>query len=252
MSSLPKNFGSPCMPMGSFRRGSLREPFIIGVAGGTASGKTTVCHKIVESLKDDDWRVTVISQDSFYKSLTEEELELANSNQYNFDHPDSFDYDLIEQTISDLKSGKKAEIPNYDFKTHTRSTETSPVYGADIIIFEGILVFYASRVLDLFDLKIFVDTDADTRLVRRIRRDIADRGRDLEGVLAQYEKFVKPSFDEYVQPTKKHADIIIPRGGTNIVAIDLMTQHIKLKLRSNGEENNKVPPLYFTDETEDI
>lgn len=229
-------------------RGTPREPFIIGVAGGTASGKTTVCHKIVESLKEDNWRVAVISQDSFYKTLSEEELDLAKKNLYNFDHPDAFDYDIIEETLARLKDGRKAEIPCYDFKTHKRSEDTIPVYGSDIIIFEGILVFYSKKILDFFDLKIFVDTDADTRLVRRIRRDIADRGRDLEGVLAQYEKFVKPSFDEYVLPTKKHADIIIPRGGTNVVAIDLMTQHIKLKLRSNGDE---VPPLHFTEDAED-
>jgi uridine kinase len=209
------------------------EPFIIGVCGGSASGKTTVCAQIVKALANK--RVVVISQDSFYRPLTKEEKELANKSDYNFDHPDAFDYELLEKTMKDLKQGKNVKIPVYDFKTHSRlDKEVEYVFGADVIILEGILLFNSKELREMMDMKIYVDTDADTRLVRRIRRDILERGRDLESILAQYERFVKPSYDDYISPTKKYADIIIPRGGANTVAIDLLVQHIKSKLAERG------------------
>jgi len=203
-----------------------KKPFIIGVCGGTASGKTSVCEDILKKLENQ--RVVIISQDSFYASLTEEQLKTVHS--YNFDHPNAFDWPLVESVLRGIKGGKPAEIPQYSFITHTRLKETTPLLGADVILFEGILSFYTKELRDLMDIKLFVDTDADTRLSRRVMRDINERGRNLQGVLHQYETFVKPSFDEYILPTKKYADVIIPRGIDNQVAIKLIVQHIQTKL----------------------
>jgi uridine kinase len=227
MSSLPTKFGSWDESGSSFLRGggARKPPFLIGVAGGTASGKTSVCEMIINSLEDR--RVVVISQDSFYRPLTSEER--ATVSEFNFDHPSAFDWDLILRTIQMLKDprGGVVEIPTYDFITHSRKKETTAIYAADVILFEGILVFYNQEVRNMFDMKIFVDADADTRLARRVIRDINHRGRDVMGVLRQYEKFVKPSFEEYILPTKKYADVIIPRGADNLVAINLIVQHIQ-------------------------
>eukprot|EP01112_Ceratiomyxa_fruticulosa_P004668 TRINITY_DN1520_c0_g1_i1.p1 TRINITY_DN1520_c0_g1~~TRINITY_DN1520_c0_g1_i1.p1 ORF type:complete len:269 (+),score=61.07 TRINITY_DN1520_c0_g1_i1:495-1301(+) len=220
----------PNVKIGFLDRSSVRgeddKPFIIGVTGGTASGKTTVCEAILKKLSDQ--RVAIISQDSFYRSLNHDDLEQVH--QYNFDHPDAFDWPAIADILKGIKENKRVEIPNYSFVTHTRLTETTPIYGVDVILFEGILAFYTSELRDQMDMKIFVDTDADTRLCRRVVRDINERGRTLEGVLKQYEKFVKPSFDDYILPTKKYADVIIPRGSDNLVAIDLIVQHVRTKL----------------------
>lgn len=213
--------------------GTIGEPFVIGVAGGTSSGKTTVCYKIVETLNI-PWAV-ILSQDSFYKDLEGEDLERAKRNEYNFDHPDAFDYELMVQTLRDLKQGKRVQIPIYDFTTHKRRKAKQHIYGADVVLFEGILVFWSKELLDLMDLKIFVHTDSDIRLARRLRRDIAERGRDFNGVLEQYERFVKPAFDDYIAPTKKHANIIIPNGSDNSVAIDLIAEHIRSKINRQGE-----------------
>eukprot|EP01112_Ceratiomyxa_fruticulosa_P013752 TRINITY_DN3885_c0_g1_i5.p1 TRINITY_DN3885_c0_g1~~TRINITY_DN3885_c0_g1_i5.p1 ORF type:complete len:454 (-),score=71.24 TRINITY_DN3885_c0_g1_i5:231-1592(-) len=210
--------------------GAIKEPLIIGVAGGSASGKTTVCQMIIDSLNV-KW-VVLLSQDSFYKGLTPEQR--ANVIEYNFDHPNAFDIDLLVDTIKDLKVGKLVKVPVYDFKIHGRLPHSKTVYGADVIILEGIMALYWKELRDLMDLKVFVDTDDDIRLARRLRRDIATRGRDFQGVIAQYNKFVKPAFDDYVQPSKKFADIIIPRGSDNTVAIDLITQHIRTKLIERG------------------
>uniref|UniRef100_A0A061RT66 Uridine kinase n=1 Tax=Tetraselmis sp. GSL018 TaxID=582737 RepID=A0A061RT66_9CHLO len=192
--------------------------FIIGVAGGTASGKTTVCDAIMQRLHDQC--AVLISQDSFYKGLTAKEIE--NVQEYNFDHPDAFDEEAIITCLTALKEGKGVDVPVYDFKTHSRSpTEVRRVEPADVIIFEGILVLHMQRIRDLLNMKIYVDTDDDVRLARRIQRDVADRGRDVVGVIEQYTRFVKPSFDEFVAPSRKLADIIIPWArGDNIVAID--------------------------------
>jgi len=206
------------------------KPFIIGVSGGTASGKTSVCSNIIKNLGIDNKKVVIISQDSFYKSLTEKDH--TNIHEYNFDHPHSFDWELIEKTLRDLSEGKSVKIPFYDFVTHSRldDSHSTIISEIEVVLFEGILAFYQSNVRDHMKMKIFVDTDPDTRLSRRILRDISERGRDLEGVLHQYEKFVKPSFDEWILPTKKFADVIIPRGADNLVAIDLIVEHIKSKL----------------------
>ncbi|XP_008316160.2 uridine-cytidine kinase-like 1 isoform X2 [Cynoglossus semilaevis] len=205
-----------------------KEAFVIGLCGGSASGKTTVARKIIEAL-DVPW-VVLLSMDSFYKVLTPEQQTLAASNDYNFDHPDAFDFDLLTNTVRKLKKGKSVKIPVYDFTTHGRQKEWKTVYGASVIIFEGIMAFADKSLLQLLDMKIFVDTDSDIRLVRRLRRDITERGRDIEGVIKQYNKFVKPAFEQYIEPTMRLADIVVPRGGGNMVAIDLIVQHVHSQL----------------------
>ncbi|CAA0820153.1 Uridine kinase-like protein 5 [Striga hermonthica] len=207
----------------------LKLPFIIGVAGGTASGKTTVCNMIISQLHDQ--RVVLVNQDAFYRSLTNEQLPKVS--EYNFDHPGkhilgfsnltyAFDTDLLLSCMEKLRRGRKVSIPNYDFKTHQSVEPARMVNPSDVIILEGILVLHDSRVRDLMNMKIFVDTDSDVRLARRIQRDTVERGRNVENVLDQYAKFVKPSFEEFILPSKKHADVIIPRGADNDVALDLI------------------------------
>ncbi|KAL4336128.1 hypothetical protein GQ457_07G000560 [Hibiscus cannabinus] len=204
-----------------------RQPFVIGVSGGTASGKTTVCDMIIQQLHDH--RVVLVNQDSFYRGLNTEELKRVH--EYNFDHPDAFDTEQLLDCVQKLKSGQTVQLPIYDFKQHRRSSDSfRQVNASDVIILEGILVFHDQRVRNHMNMKIFVDTDADVRLARRIRRDTVERGRDVNSVLEQYAKFVKPAFDDFVLPSKKYADVIIPRGGDNHVAIDLIVQHIRTKL----------------------
>jgi len=217
-------------------------PFMIGVSGGSASGKTTVCDKILSRFND---RVMIISLDSFYKPLSHNELD--NVKNYNFDHPDAFDWELVINILKKLKKRKNVDIPQYDFNTHSRTENKTTVLGVmyDVIILEGILMFHNDLVRNFFDMKIFVDTDSDTRLARRVVRDMEHRGRSLESILHQYETFVKPSFDNYILPTKKFADIIIPRGGSNIVAIDLIEQHISSYLKQKKEKRKRDNILLF-------
>lgn len=212
--------------------GQKVEPFVIGICGGSASGKTTVAEKIIESLGV-PW-VTLLSMDSFYKVLNEKQHEVADRNEYNFDHPDAFDFDLLAQTLQRLKEGRKVEVPIYNFLTHSREAKTKTMYGANVIIFEGILTFHHQKVIDMLDMKIFVDADPDVRLARRLRRDISQRGRDLEGVIKQYTSMVQPSFNHYIAPLTTHADIIVPRGGENEVAIQLIVQHVQTQLQLRG------------------
>ncbi|KAJ9683343.1 hypothetical protein PVL29_019078 [Vitis rotundifolia] len=204
----------------------LKQPFVIGVAGGTASGKTTVCDMIIAQLHDQ--RVVLVNQDSFYCPLSDEKLEKVV--EVNFDHPDAFNTELLLACMDKLKNGQAVSIPNYDFKTHKNIEPGRKINASDVIILEGILVLHDPRVRDLMNMKIFVDTDSDVRLARRVQRDTVERGRDIHNVLDQYDKFVKPSFEEYILPSKKYADIIIPRGGDNDVAVDLIVQHIRTKL----------------------
>uniref|UniRef100_A0A915LQV3 Uridine kinase n=1 Tax=Meloidogyne javanica TaxID=6303 RepID=A0A915LQV3_MELJA len=219
----------------------LKKSYLIGICGGSASGKTTVAQKIIERLEM-PWVVTVLAMDSFYNVLNEEQHHLADKQEYNFDHPsklliftiDAFDFDLLYETLLRLRDGKSVEVPVYDFTTHKRSKNPKLMYGADILIFEGILSFHTPEIVDLMDMKVFVDTDSDTRLARRLQRDISERGRDVAGVLDQYIKFVKPAFDSFIAPSMKHSDIIVPRGGENLVAIDLIVRHIKNQLTERG------------------
>ncbi|XP_044503780.1 uridine kinase-like protein 5 [Mangifera indica] len=175
-----------------------------------------------------DQRVVLVNQDSFYKTLNDEQLR--NVHEYNFDHPDAFNTELLLSCMEILKQGHPVSIPHYDFKTHKSTEGARQINPSDVFILEGILVLHDNRVRELMNMKIFVDTDSDVRLARRIQRDNVERGRDVENVLNQYARFVKPSFEEFILPSKKHADIIIPRGGDNDVAIDLIVQHIRTKL----------------------
>ncbi|KAF6205756.1 hypothetical protein GE061_019929 [Apolygus lucorum] len=223
-----------------------KTPFLIGVAGGTASGKSTVCARIMEKLGQVDVdtaerKVVTISQDSFYRELTPTEKVRALKGQYNFDHPDAFNETLIYQTLQDILAGKKVDIPAYDYRSNSKSDQLLTIYPADVVLFEGILVFYFPEIRNLFHMKLFVDTDSDTRLARRVPRDINERGRDLEQVLNQYMHFVKPAFEEFCLPTKKHADVIIPRGADNTVAIDLIVQHIRDFLSNRAQATSTSP-----------
>ncbi|KAL0276551.1 UNVERIFIED_CONTAM: hypothetical protein PYX00_004107 [Menopon gallinae] len=217
-----------------------KTPFLIGVAGGTASGKSTVCKRIMEKLGQVDVdhterQVITISQDSFYRELSPAEKEKAAKGLFNFDHPDAIDDELILKTMKDILAGKKCEIPVYDYVINSRvENQFTTIYPADVVFFEGILVFYFPEIRELFHMKLFVDTDSDTRLARRVPRDIKERGRDLDQVLHQYMNFVKPAFEDFCMPTKKFADVIIPRGADNSVAIDLIMDHIDMILRSGG------------------
>ncbi|KAG9282559.1 uridine-cytidine kinase-like 1 isoform X1 [Astyanax mexicanus] len=207
---------------------TFKEAFVIGLCGGSASGKTTVANKIIEAL-DVPW-VVLLSMDSFYKVLSKEEQELASKNEYNFDHPDAFDFELLVTILRKLKKGKSIKVPVYDFTSHSRRKEWKTVYGANVVIFEGILAFANKELLKLLDMKVFVDTDSDIRLVRRLKRDISERGRDIAGVIKQYNKYVKPAFEQYIEPTVQVADIVVPRGGENFVALDLIVQHVHSQL----------------------
>nr|XP_019960587.1 PREDICTED: uridine-cytidine kinase-like 1 [Paralichthys olivaceus] len=207
---------------------TFKEAFVIGLCGGSASGKTTVANKIIEAL-DVPW-VVLLSMDSFYKVLNKEDQELAAKNEYNFDHPDAFDFELLVTVLRKLKKGKSIKVPVYDFTSHCRRKEWKTVYGANVVIFEGILAFANKELLKLLDMKVFVDTDSDIRLIRRLKRDISQRGRNIGGIIKQYNKYVKPAFEQYIEPTVQVADIVVPRGGENFVALDLIVQHVHSQL----------------------
>ncbi|KAI9257086.1 uridine kinase [Helicostylum pulchrum] len=211
--------------------GSVSDPYMIGIAGGSASGKTSVAERVLKNLNV-PW-VVIVSMDSFYNILSPEDSKLAHQNRFDFDHPSAFDYDLLCETLIKLKEGKSVTVPIYNFSTHSREEKTTTVYGANVIIFEGIFALYDKRIRDMMDVRIFVDTDSDIQLARRLQRDIFHRGRDVNGILDQYARYVKPSFDNYVRPTMKFADVIIPRGLENAIAIDLMTKHIQSQLNES-------------------
>ena len=178
--------------------------------------------------------VTLLSMDSFYIVLSQEQHEAAGRNEHNFDHPDAFDFDLLVDTLRRLKEGKNVDVPIYNFVSHSRESKTTSMYGANVLVFEGILAFHKAEVLDLLDMKVFVDTDSDIRLSRRLKRDITQRGRDMKSVLEQYNRHVKPAFDHYIAPSMQHADIIVPRGGENEVAINLIVHHVQTQLDARG------------------
>ena len=193
------------------------KPFLIGVAGGTASGKSTVCQNIMNKLGQDcQRRVALIKQDSFYRNLTPDELVQARKGCFNFDHPDAIDDEAMHQALKDILNGKPVQLPIHDYQDNRpKPGEFYEVPPVDVVLFEGVLIFYFPKVRDMFHMKLFVDTDSDTRLSRRVLRDVRERGRHLELVLNQYDQYVKPAFEEFCQPTKKYADMIIPRGAEN-------------------------------------
>jgi uridine kinase len=199
---------------------------VIGIAGGTGSGKTTVVNQIINELPEDE--VCVISQDSYYKAT--DNLSYEDRIKINFDHPRAIDFDLLETHISDLKSGKIIQQPIYSFKTHNRTKDTIKTHPRKVVIIEGILIFNSKKLLDLFDIKIFVHADADERLIRRVRRDIKERGRDIDEVLDRYKDTLKPMHQQFIEPTKNFADIIIPNDRYNTVAIDIVRTVISERL----------------------
>ena len=205
----------------------IRErPYLIGISGGSGGGKTSVANVLFKCLGIEN--CLLFSMDTYYKNLTpEQEKNLSN---YNFDTPDALDLDLIYEHLSDLMQWKSIEMPTYDFNTNSRQKETIHLKPNKFIIFEGILAFHEKRMRDLMDLKLFIDLNDDMRLSRRIYRDIISRGRKMETVIERYHKFVKPAYNLFIKPTKKYADIIIPRGGSNTIAIDLINYHLKYSM----------------------
>ena len=200
-------------------------PIVIGIAGGTGSGKSTIIKKIKEQFND---AVTILSHDYYYKA--HDDLTYEERTKLNYDHPDAFDTDLMVEHIKALKRGEFVERPSYDFSVHNRRKETVTVVPSKVIIVEGILIFENIELLDMFDIKVFVDTDADVRIIRRILRDVKERGRTLESVINQYLTTVKLMHEQFVEPSKKNADIIIPEGGYNTVAIEMLNQRIRALL----------------------
>lgn len=207
------------------------DPVIIGVAGGTGAGKTTVIRRISDQIGDEN--IVVLEHDSYYRDL--KHLSFEERAKRNFDHPSSLETELLVRHIKALQEGYQVEVPIYDFSRHVRKEETNLVEPKQMILVDGILIFSEKELRELMDIKIFVDTDDDIRLLRRIRRDIVERDRSLEGVLNQYEKQVRPMHLEFVEPSKRYADIIIPRGGENEVALEMVQALINEKLSDGGE-----------------
>ncbi len=200
---------------------------IIGIAGGTGSGKTTVVRKIIERLPKGE--VAVLPQDSYYRDSSH--LPFEKRQEINFDHPNSIEFELLQDHLKQLKRGVAINQPIYSYLTCTRSEETIPVQPTEVVIIEGILALTQPELRDLMDIKVFVDCDADDRLNRVIKRDIVERGRSVEKVLARYEDVLKPMHLQFIEPTKRYADIIVPQGGNNHVAIDILTQFIQKNLK---------------------
>ena len=196
---------------------------IVGIAGGTASGKTTIVRKIKENFGDD---IVVINHDSYYKA--HDDLSYEDRSRLNYDHPGSFDTDLMIEDIKKLKNNQEIDMPVYDYTIHNRSDATVHVVPKKVIIVEGILILENKELRDLMDIKVFVETDADERLMRRIRRDMVERARSIDSILMQYRETVKPMHEQFVEPSKKYADIIIPRGGENTTGIGILQEHLKL------------------------
>ena len=201
---------------------------IIGICGGTGSGKTTVANRILESVSASE--VVFIQQDSYYRNL--KDLPLDYRQAANFDHPDALDNDLLVNHVRKLKTGEAIELPIYDFKTDTRLAEVRKVEPKPIVIVEGILIFADLRLLEQMDIKVFVDTPDDIRFIRRLRRDLAERGRTVESVIEQYIATVRPMHMQFVESSKRYADVIIPEGGHNLVSIDLISGKIRERLAS--------------------
>jgi len=202
---------------------------IIGIAGGTGSGKTTVVRKITERLPKDS--VVIIPQDSYYKDNSH--IPLEERQKINFDHPDALEFDLLIKHVNEIKLKRTIQQPIYSYLTCTRSEETITVAPKPVIIVEGILIFTNKLLRNLFDLRVFVDADADDRLMRVIQRDIIERGRSVNQVIERYDNTIKPMHLQFIEPTKRYADIIVPQGGNNHKAIDLLTKFIERKLHGN-------------------
>ncbi len=199
----------------------MDKALVIGITGGSGSGKTTIVNKIREIVED----FVFIPQDNYYKSA--EYMNNSNITAFNFDHPDAFDSDLIRKHLKALKNFKGIDMPQYDFVHHRRTEETVRIEPRKLVIFEGIMIFSEKKILDLIDLKIFIDTPDDIRFIRRLKRDIEERGRTLDSVIEQYMEYVRPGHQEFIEPLKTKADIIIPEGGNNERALDVLLSFIK-------------------------
>lgn len=197
--------------------------FVIGIAGGTGAGKTTVAHEVADSVGE---AVTRVPIDNYYHDLSH--LEMDERADVNYDHPDAFEWSLLIEHLDGLLMGQPVEMPQYDFGVHNRQDETVHVTPSDVIVVEGIFALYDDDITDRLDLKVYVETDADVRILRRIRRDVIERDRELEGVIEQYLDTVKPMHEQFVAPTKKHADIIIPEGA-NQTAVNLLTEKVEVE-----------------------
>ena len=200
---------------------------VIGIAGGSGSGKTTLTNRIVSQFIED---VTVINHDNYYKA--HDEMEYEERCRLNYDHPNAFDTDLMIEHLKDLRNGKSVECPIYDYTIHNRSKNTMTINPGKVIIVEGILIFENKALCDQMDIRIFVDTDADLRIIRRIRRDVLERARSLDSVIDQYLNTVKPMHEQFVEPSKKNASIIVPEGGHNLVAMEMIMNQIRSHLAS--------------------
>ncbi|MEW8973208.1 MAG: uridine kinase [Tissierellaceae bacterium] len=207
----------------------MEKPILIGITGGTGSGKSTVSKEIFKVIEERD--IAIIEQDSYYKDQSH--LSFEERVKTNYDHPFAFDNELLIKHLNDLIERKPIEKPIYDFEKHNRKKETIIVEPKDIVILEGILILFEKEIRDLLDIKIFVDTDSDVRVIRRIQRDIEDRGRTLDSVISQYMNTVRPAHLQFIEPTKRYADIIIPEGGYNKVAIDIIVAKINSILNKN-------------------
>ena len=202
----------------------MKSPMLIGIAGGTGSGKSTFAERLLAIFPEE---ITVISYDNYYKP--QDHLEFEERIKTNYDCPDALDTDLLVKHLRELQVGMPVDIPNYDFKLHTRKSELTRLVPSPVIIVDGILTFHDERLREMFDIKIFTDADADERILRRLRRDVNERGRDIDGVISQYLGTVKPMHGIYVEPTKKYADIII-NGGKNTTALDIVATRIAKRL----------------------
>lgn len=208
-------------------RNDATKPFVIGVAGGTCSGKTTVAERLVDIVGSE--HLALIRQDAYYVDRTHQPFdERARAN---YDHPDAFDWELMNEHLSRLLYGETVPVPVYDYADHNRSREVQMVAPARIVVFEGILALYEPGLRDLFDLKVFVDTDADVRLIRRLQRDVRDRGRTPDSIMAQYMTTVRPSHMQFIEPSKRHADVIFPEGGHNDAAFEILVARVRELLR---------------------
>lgn len=203
---------------------------IIGICGGTGSGKTTVAKKIIEKVGAD--KVAFLQQDSYYRNLGDMPLELRHK--VNFDHPDAFDTDLLLNHLEALRENESIEQPVYDYATHSRKTEVIHIEPRPVILVEGILLFVSPQLRSLMNMKIFVDTDADLRFIRRLDRDVHERGRTVKSIISQYVNTVRPMHLQFIEPSKRYADVIIPEGGSNEVGIDLITEKINAILARSG------------------
>jgi uridine kinase len=209
--------------MNSGQKQDVVKHIVIGVAGGSGSGKTTVSRAILERVGQD--RIAYLQHDSYYKDRSHfPPEERANAN---FDHPDALESELLAQHLELLKAGHAVAVPLYDFTTHMRKTETLPVEPRKVVLVEGILIFAEKALRDLMDIKVFVDTDADLRFIRRLQRDLSERGRTVDSVIRQYTQTVRPMHLEFVEPSKRYADVIVPAGGFNVTAIDMIVARVK-------------------------